>query len=111
MGDMHKDSESEVPAGGVTTEKNVGWLAGSQDIAQGINRLGKLSRIHGFRSQCVGKEEKGNVVIRCIEGVEDLCAEAEMFSCAGECEAASYTSTELDIYSVKSESKNRDVPW
>lgn len=88
---MCKDSESEVSTGGITTEKDVGWFAGGEDIAQSINRLSELSWIHGVRSQGVGKEEKGNIVTRCIEGVEKLCAEAEMFSCAGECEPTSYT--------------------
>jgi len=64
--------------------------------------LGELSRIHGVRSQCVGKEEKGNVFTRCIEGVEELCAEGEMFRCSGECKSASCTEgTKLDVYSVK----------
>lgn len=102
MGDVCKDRDSEVSAGGVTTQEDVRRLAGGQDIAQGTNRLGELSRIHGVRGQGVGEEEKGDVVARYIEGVEELCAEAEMFRCAGECEAASYTkSTELDIYSVE----------
>lgn len=109
MGGMRKDSESEVPAGGVTTEKNVGWLAGGEDITQGIDRLSELSWIHGVRGQGVGKEEKGDVVTRFIERVENLCEEGEMFRCAGKCEAASYTTnTELDIYSVKVRERGRE---